>query len=62
MTGESELQGKPAIFNIPVGKGRVIAFNFDPIHRSMSRSDFRLVWNALLNWNDQPQPSAESAE
>ncbi|MEE9293162.1 MAG: hypothetical protein V3U83_09570, partial [Acidobacteriota bacterium] len=61
MTGESELQGKPALFDIPVGKGRVIAFTFDPIHRLMSRSDFRIAWNALLNWNDLPEPTPEGA-
>jgi hypothetical protein len=58
MKGESEIQGKPAIFDIPVEKGRVIAFNFDPIHRTMSRSDFRMVWNVLLNWNDLPEAPA----
>jgi hypothetical protein len=52
--GGSELEGKPAILDIPVGEGRVIAFNFDPIHRTLSRSDFRMVWNAILNWNDLP--------
>jgi hypothetical protein len=58
MTGESELEGYPAILDIPVGRGRVIAFGFDPIHRTLARSDFRLVWNALLNWNDLPDPVA----
>ena len=42
----------------PVDRGRVIAFNFDPIHRLLSRSDFRLVWNAILNWNDLPPPGS----
>ncbi|MFB3118474.1 MAG: hypothetical protein ACE1ZP_06875, partial [Myxococcota bacterium] len=58
MTGESELQGRPAILDIPLGRGRIVAFGFDPIHRSLARSDFRLVWNALLNWNDLPEPIA----
>ncbi len=62
MTGESEIQGKPAIFDIPVGEGRIVAFNFDPIHRLMSRSDFRLVWNALLNWNDLPPVRVEGSD
>jgi hypothetical protein len=35
-----------------------VAFGFDPIHRTLARSDFRLVWNALLNWNDLPEPTA----
>ena len=50
--GASELDGKPAILDIPTGRGRVVAFDFDPIHRYLTLSDFRLVWNAILNWND----------
>jgi hypothetical protein len=57
--GEAELAGKPAILDLPVGKGRVLAFDFDPIHRYQTLSDFRLVWNAILNWNDlPPEPKA----
>jgi hypothetical protein len=52
--GADELEGKPAILDIPTGKGRVVAFDFDPIHRALTTSDFRLVWNAILNWNDLP--------
>ena len=52
--GAAELEGKPAIFDIPTGKGRVLAFDFDPIHRTLMRANFRLVWNAILNWNDLP--------
>lgn len=48
--GEDELEGRPAILDIPVGKGRVLAYNFNPIHRLLNRSDHRLLWNALLNW------------
>jgi hypothetical protein len=58
--GASELEGKPAILDIPTGKGRVVAFDFDPIHRYQTLSDFRLVWNSILNWNDMPPvPKAE---
>jgi hypothetical protein len=52
--GGDDLIGKPAILDIPTGAGRVIAFDFDPIHRYQTESDFRLVWNVLLNWNDLP--------
>jgi hypothetical protein len=56
--GASEIEGKPAILDIPTGRGRVIAFDFDPIHRYLTLSDFRLVWNAILNWNDFPATPA----
>ncbi len=56
--GGDELVGKPALLDIEVGKGRVIAFDFDPIHRYQTESDFRLVWNAILNWNDLPPTPA----
>jgi hypothetical protein len=51
LKGEDELEGRPAIMDFPVGKGRVVAFNFNPIHRDLNRSDHRFLWNALLNWN-----------
>jgi len=54
--GESAVTGKPAILDLPVGRGRVIAFTFDPIHRYQTESDFRLVWNVILNWNDLGTP------
>jgi hypothetical protein len=56
--GGDELVGKPALLDIEVDKGRVIAFDFDPIHRYQTESDFRLVWNAILNWNDLPPAPA----
>lgn len=54
--GEDELEGRPAILDLPAGKGRVIAYNFNPVHRDLNRSDYRFLWNALLNWNALPPP------
>lgn len=48
--GEENLIGRPAILDMPVGKGHVVAFNFNPLHRDMNRGDQRLLWNAILNW------------
>ena len=48
--GEDNLIGRPAILDMPVGKGHVVSFNFNPMHRDLNRGDQRLLWNALLNW------------
>jgi hypothetical protein len=55
--GEDRLVTRPAILDLPSGRGRVIAFNFNPMHRDLNRGDQRLLWNALLNWRailDEP--------
>jgi Zinc carboxypeptidase len=61
--GEENLVGRPAILDMPVGKGHVVSFNFNPVHRDMNRGDQRLLWNALLNWQaivaGQPKSAAE---
>jgi hypothetical protein len=54
MRGEKELSGKPAVLDTPTGMGHIITYNFNGIHRDMNRGDFRLVWNAILNWNALP--------
>jgi hypothetical protein len=56
MRGQSDLAGHPAIIDTPVGKGHVVSYNFNGIHRDMNRGDYRLVWNAILNWNNLPAP------
>jgi hypothetical protein len=48
--GEEALVGRPAVLDSRVGKGHVISFNFNPLHRDLNRGDHRLVWNAILNW------------
>jgi hypothetical protein len=58
--GEENLIGRPAILDMPVGKGHVVSFNFNPMHRDLNRGDQRLLWNALLNWQaiiaNRPKP------
>ena len=50
MRGAEKLEGHPAILDLLSGKGRVIAFNFNPMHRDLNHSDYRFLWNAILNW------------
>lgn len=48
---EQTIIGQGGIFNVPVGKGRIVAFTFDPLHRYLNHHDAPLVWNAIINWN-----------
>jgi hypothetical protein len=48
--GEDTLEGRPAMLEVLVAGGRVIAYNFNPMHRDLNRSDCRLLWNAVLYW------------
>ncbi len=57
MRGEKALSGHPAIIDTPIGRGHVVSYNFNGVHRDMNRGDFRLVWNAIINWNELPESS-----
>lgn len=48
---EASIIGQGAIFQIPIGKGGLIGFTFDPLHRFLNLHEAPLVWNCLLNWN-----------
>lgn len=63
--GEQNLIGRPAILDMSVGKGHVVAFNFNPMHRDLNRGDQRLLWNAIINWQaivaGEPKSSSATA-
>src|SRR5436853_1474998 len=48
--GEENLVHRPAILDMPVGRGHVVSFNFNPMHRDLNRGDQRMLWNAIINW------------
>ncbi len=49
---EDALAGRPAILAVPSGAGTFVVYNFNPMHRDLNRSDYRLLWNGILNWQD----------
>jgi len=51
MVSGSELAGKAALVDAPVGKGHVLMFGIRPLWRWESQGTFALVVNALVNWN-----------
>ena len=51
LAGGSELAGKPAVVDIPVGKGHVVMFATNPMWRHQTQGEFFLLFNAALNFN-----------
>jgi hypothetical protein len=62
MKGANEIKGRPAIVDVPAGRGRVLLFATNPCYRWQNHGEFGMLWNALLNWNDLPPPAAPPAE
>jgi hypothetical protein len=54
MTQPDEIKGRPAVIDVPVGKGQVLMFTLNPIYRWQNFGEFRLVYNALLNYRVLP--------
>jgi hypothetical protein len=59
--GEENLIGRPAVLDMPVGQGHVVAFNFNPLYRDSNRGDQRMLWNAIINWQAILAPAASPA-
>ncbi|MEE8458899.1 MAG: hypothetical protein V3S08_03445, partial [Phycisphaerales bacterium] len=55
----SDIERKPAILDIPVGKGRVLMYSWNPWHRYQNLHDFAFATNALLFFNDVPPTPTE---
>lgn len=52
ISGAETIDGEPALLSRSVGEGRVVVFNWNPMHRDVNRHDHAFVYNALLSWND----------
>jgi hypothetical protein len=51
LAGGSELAGKAAVVDAPVGKGHIILFGIRPMWRWESQGSFAMPLNAIVNWN-----------
>ncbi len=52
VASQKELNGKAAIVDMPVGKGHVVLFTFNPFWRDTSHGMYAFVLNAIMNYND----------
>lgn len=51
LAGGAELAGKPAVVDVPVGKGHVVMFANNPMWRHQTHGSFALLFNAALNFD-----------
>ena len=64
ITGANEIAEKPAVVDVPHGKGHVVLFANNPIWRAETTGSYFLVFNAILNFDHlnagaaAPAPSA----
>ncbi|MBX7173874.1 MAG: hypothetical protein K1X72_23090 [Pyrinomonadaceae bacterium] len=52
LAGGSELAGKAAVVDVPVGKGHVVMFANNPMWRHETHGSFSLLFNAVLNFDN----------
>jgi hypothetical protein len=56
--GAEALRNRAFAMDIPAavnGRGRVIMFSGNPIYRWQNHGEFNMVFNSILNWNDNPR-------
>jgi hypothetical protein len=52
LAGGSELANRPAVVDVPVGRGHVVMFATNPMWRHQTQGEFFLVFNAALNFDN----------
>ena len=52
MKGAAETRNRPAIAEVPSGKGRVLMFATNPCFRYETLGEFNMLFNAVLHYND----------
>ena len=58
ITGGNEIAEKPAVVDVPHGKGHVVLFANNPMWRGETMGSHFLVFNALLNFDHLDAGSA----
>jgi hypothetical protein len=52
MRGSAEIRNRPAIVDVPVGDGQVVMFATNPCYRWQNFGEFRMLFNAILNYKN----------
>ena len=60
LRGADQIEGRPAIVNVPRGDGRVVLFATNPCYRWQNHGEFGMLFNTILHYNDLgTRPSGE---
>src|SRR5262245_25863794 len=62
MRGVTETRNRPAIVDVPTGKGRVILFATNPCYRWQNHGEFAMLFNTILHHNDIKTIEKKSAQ
>jgi hypothetical protein len=52
MRGSGDVKAKPAIVEVPVGKGKVLLFATNPCYRWQNWGEFKMMFNTIMHFND----------
>ena len=50
--GANEIKDRPAIVDVPQGKGQIVLFAGNPCYRWQNFGEFGMLFNTILHWND----------
>src|SRR5258708_2839729 len=51
LAGGRELANRPAVVDVPVGRGHIVLFANNPIWRNETQGSFFLLFNAMLHYD-----------
>jgi hypothetical protein len=60
MRGVAETRNRPAIVDVPVGRGRVILFATNPCYRWQNHGEFAMMFNSIMHYNDIKPVAAQT--
>jgi hypothetical protein len=52
MKGAGEIRNRPAVVDVPVGKGQLLLFATNPCYRWENLGEFNMLFNTILHWDD----------
>jgi hypothetical protein len=61
MKGVAETKNRPAIVDVPTGKGRVLMFATNPCYRWQNHGEFNMLFNSIVYSGDIKAMSNKSA-